>query len=75
MPQGGSLEAAEMAKSKGAIDTLGPVSINGYMIVASTILSYAVNEGLADRNHTRGLRVNDPVKKKDKRFPYVAKPT
>ena len=63
--------AAKMAKAEGTPDLLGPVSVNGYMIVMSTIMTYALNEGLIDRNHTRGLRVNDPVKKRDKRQPYT----
>ena len=65
-----AIAASAMAKKKRMTDTLGPVSINGYMIALSSILNFSVNEGMIGRNPSRGLRVIDPVKKRDKRLPF-----
>jgi hypothetical protein len=40
------------------------------MIMLSSILNFAINEELVERNPCRGLRVIDPVKKRDKRLPF-----
>jgi integrase len=42
----------------------------GYMIMLSSILNFAINEEMIERNPCRGLRVIDPVKKRDKRLPF-----
>ncbi len=62
------VQAAKLARQKGQKDLLGPVSINGYMIMLSSILNFAINEELIERNPCRGLRVIDPIKKRDKRL-------
>lgn len=36
----------------------------------SSILNFAINEQMIERNPCRGLRVIDPVKKRDKRLPF-----
>ena len=53
-PEMTAVAAAEMARSMGMIDTLSPVSINGYMTTFSSIMNFAVNEGFIGRT-------DDPV--------------
>jgi integrase len=65
-----TLEAAEMAKEKMLTSTLSAASVNGYMTKLRTLLNFAVNEGWIGRNPARGLRVVDPVRRRDKRLPF-----
>ncbi|MFP1131561.1 DUF6538 domain-containing protein [Asticcacaulis sp. W401b] len=61
---------AEMVKRSKIKDKLSPVSINKYMGLLSSLMTFAANEGYIQKNPCRGLRVIDPVKLKDKRMPY-----
>ncbi len=50
-----------------------PMSVattNSYMNKLSGLLNWAVNEGYIQRNPARGLKVADPVRKRDKRTPF-----
>lgn len=69
-PKLGIVQAAEMAKRKTLTSTLGPATINAYLNRLSSVLNFAMNEGLIDRNPTRGLKVVDPVRARDKRLPF-----
>ena len=64
------VQAAEMAKRKKLTTTLNPATINAYLNRLSSVLNFAMNEGLIDRNPTRGLKVADPVRARDKRLPF-----
>lgn len=63
-------QAAKMAKAKKLTSTLSAASVNGYMTKLRTLFNFAVNEGWIDRNPARGLRVVDPVRRRDKRLPF-----
>jgi len=65
-----AVQAAKMAKAKKLNSTLSPASVNGYMTKLRTLFNFAVNEGWLDRNPARGLRVVDPVRRRDKRLPF-----
>ena len=69
-PKLGIVQAAEMAKRKKLTSTLNPATINAYLNRLSSVLNFAMNEGLIDRNPTRGLKVADPVRARDKRLPF-----
>jgi len=64
------VQAAEMAKRKKLASTLNPATINAHLNRLSSVLNFAMNEGLIDRNPTRGLKVADPVRARDKRLPF-----
>jgi integrase len=49
---------------------ISPQTVNFYMICFTAVLSFAVSEEWADKNPAKRLRVADPVRAKDKRFPY-----
>ena len=65
-----TIQAAKMAKAKKLTSTLNAASVNGYMTKLRTLFNFAVNEGWIDRNPARGLRVVDPVRRRDKRLPF-----
>ncbi|HJV42854.1 DUF6538 domain-containing protein, partial [Caulobacter sp.] len=69
-PKLGIVQAAEMAKRKKLASTLGPATINAYLNRLSTVMNFAVNEGLIAKNPMRGLKVADPVRAQDKRSPF-----
>jgi integrase len=64
------VEAAQLAKAKGLSSTLTAASVNGYMVKLRSVLNFGVNEGWIERNPAKGLRVVDPVRKRDKRLPF-----
>lgn len=64
------VQAAEMAKRKKLTSTLNPATVNAYLNRLSSVLNFAMNEGLIDRNPTRGLKIVDPVRARDKRLPF-----
>jgi integrase len=65
-----TVQAADMAKAKKLASTLSAASVNGYMTKLRSVFNFAVNEGWLDRNPARGLRVADPVRRRDKRLPF-----
>jgi integrase len=65
-----SREAAARAKAEG-LTPMGALTINGHIQKLSALLNWAVNEGYIDRNPARGLKVIDPVRRKDKRHPFA----
>ena len=65
-----TIQAAKMAKAKKLTSTLSAASVNGCMTKLRTLFNFAVNEGWIDRYPARGLRVVDPVRRRDKRLPF-----
>jgi integrase len=64
------VEAAQLAKARGLTSTLTAASVNGYMVKLRSVLNFGVNEGWIERNPAKGLRVVDPVRRRDKRLPF-----
>jgi integrase len=63
-------QAAQMAKDKRLDSVLSATSVNSYMNILRSAFNFAVNEGWNDRNPAKGLRVSDPVDRRDKRLPF-----
>jgi integrase len=64
------VQASEMAKAKNLRSTLGCAAINSYLKCLSALLNFAINEGYIDRNPAKGLRVVDPIPRRDRRLPF-----
>ncbi len=67
-----AVQASEMAKAKKLNSTLSHASIHGDMNRLSAMMNFAVNEGYIDRNPARGLRVADPIHRRDRRLPFTS---
>jgi len=63
-------EAAEHARLRGDIKMISAANANALMSNTSSFLNWAVNEELLTRNPARGLRLPDPINKRDKRSPF-----
>ena len=63
-------EAADRARLRGGIKMISAAHANSLMSNMSSFLNWAVNEELLARNPARGLRLPDPVNKRDKRLPF-----
>jgi integrase len=63
-------EAADRARLRGNIKIMSAANANSLMSNMSSFLNWAVNEELLIRNPARGLRLPDPVNKRDKRQPF-----
>jgi len=63
-------EASKRARQCSDIRIISAANANSLMSNLSSFLNWAVNEELADRNPARGLRLPDPVAKRDKRLPF-----
>ncbi|KQZ64871.1 hypothetical protein ASD67_10680 [Sphingopyxis sp. Root1497] len=63
-------EAAERARLRGDIKIISAANANSLMTNMSSFLNWAVNEELLLRNPARGLRLPDPINKRDKRLPF-----
>ena len=63
-------EAADRARVRGDIKIISAANANSLMSNMSSFLNWAVNEELLARNPARGLRLPDPVNKRDKRSPF-----
>jgi integrase len=64
-------EASERAREHGGIKIISAANANSLMSNMSSFLNWAVNEELIPRNPARGLRLPDPVNKRDKRLPFA----
>ena len=64
-------EAAERARLRSDIKVISAANANSLMSNMSSFLNWAVNEELLARNPARGLRLPDPVNKRDKRLEAV----
>ena len=63
-------EASERARLCGEIKIISAANANSLMSNMSSFLNWAVNEELLARNPARGLRLPDPINKRDKRMPF-----
>ncbi len=63
-------EAADRARLRGGIKIISAANANSLMSNMSSFLNWAVNEELLARNPARGLRLPDPINKRDKRSPF-----
>ena len=63
-------EAADRTRLRGGIKIISAANANSLMSNMSSFLNWAVNEELLARNPARGLRLPDPVNKRDKRSPF-----
>ena len=57
-------------QNEGKVELISASNANAYIGNFSTFMNWAVNEEMADRNPARGLRIPDPVAKRDKRHPF-----
>lgn len=69
-PKLSPVEIAERAKAEGRTDLINAANINTYLNKLGGVLNWAVKEELLDRNPAQGLRVADPVARRDKRLPF-----
>jgi integrase len=69
-PQLSPREAADRARLRGDVKIISAANANSLMANMSSFLNWAVNEELLARNPARGLRLADPVNKRDKRSPF-----
>jgi len=71
-PKLSPVEIAERAKAEQRTDLINAANINTYLNKLGGVLNWAVKEELLDRNPAQGLRVPDPVARRDKRLPFSA---
>ncbi|MBX7494322.1 tyrosine-type recombinase/integrase [Qipengyuania sp. 6B39] len=64
-------EAAEHARRREGIKVISAANANNLISNMSSFLNWAVNEEMLTRNPARGLRLPDPVSKRDKRFSFA----
>jgi integrase len=64
-------EASARGRLRDDIKIMNAANANSLMSNMSTFLNWAVNEELLARNPARGLRLPDPVSKRDKRLPFA----
>ena len=68
-PKKSLMDISSMARDKG-MKPMAPLTINKYLSKLSALLNWAMKEDYLDRNPAKGLQVNDPVHKQDKRLPF-----
>ena len=62
--------AVAAAKKRGETRCIGVANLNAYLNRFGAVLNWATDEGYIQRNPARGLKLPDPVKKRDKRRPF-----
>ncbi|KQU61531.1 hypothetical protein ASG67_16110 [Sphingomonas sp. Leaf339] len=63
-------EVIDAAKAKGERRVISTANLNAYINRFGGVMNWAMNEGYLDRNPLKGLKLPDPVKKRDKRNPF-----
>ncbi|WP_193378797.1 site-specific integrase, partial [Sphingobium sp. ba1] len=63
-------EAVAAAKLSGEQRLINAANVNAYINRFGGVMNWAMNEGYIDRNPLKGLKLTDPVKKRDKRRPF-----
>ena len=63
-------EVVGAAKAKGERRLISTANLNAYINRFGGVMNWAINEGYLDRNPLKGLKLPDPVKKRDKRNPF-----
>jgi integrase len=64
------VEAAAKAREVGDTDLISPANLNAYLNKLGGVFNWAVKEEMIDRNPAQGLRVPDPILRRDKRHPF-----
>jgi integrase len=65
-------EASEHCRLRGGVRIISAANANSLMSNVSSFFNWAVNEELIRRNPARGLRLPDPVARRDKRMPFTS---
>ena len=65
-------EAVEVTTDLVDVERINAANVNAYLNKFAGFLNWAEQEGFVERNPARGLRVADPVRKRDKRHPFSA---
>jgi len=63
-------EAVASSKAKGDLRLINTANMNAYINRFGGLMNWAINEGYIDRNPLKGLKLPDPVRKRDKRHPF-----
>ncbi|MHA3842463.1 site-specific integrase, partial [Sphingomonas aestuarii] len=63
-------QAVAAAKAKGEHRLINTANVNAYLNRFGGLMNWAINEGYIDRNPLKGLKLPDPVKRRDKRKPF-----
>ena len=63
-------EVAAIAEAEGRTDLISPANLNAYLNKLSGVFAWAMKEQLIDRNPAMGLKVPDPVLRREKRLPF-----
>ncbi|PTQ63434.1 site-specific recombinase XerD [Sphingomonas sp. PP-CE-3G-477] len=63
-------EVIAAAKAKGECRLISTANLNAYINRFGGVMNWAMNEGYLDRNPLKGLKLPDPVRKRDKRNPF-----
>lgn len=58
------------AQARGEQRVINTANVNAYLNRFGGVMNWAINEGYIDRNPLKGLKLPDPVKKRDKRHPF-----
>ncbi|MEQ1540000.1 MAG: site-specific integrase, partial [Sphingorhabdus sp.] len=64
------LQAVEEGKKAAGTVTISIANVNAYLNKLGGVLNWAVDEGYIDKSPAKGLRLTDPVKRRDKRRPF-----
>ncbi|MCB4862508.1 site-specific integrase [Sphingobium sp. PNB] len=64
------VQAVEAAKQRPDTGVISIANVNAYLNKFSGVLNWAVEEGYLDKSPAKGLRLPDPIKKRDKRRPF-----
>jgi integrase len=63
-------EVVAAAKARGETRLISTANLNAYVNRFGGVMNWAINEGYLDRDPLKGLKLPDPVKKRDKRNPF-----
>ena len=64
------VQAVEAAKQRPDAKVISIANVNAYLNKFSGVINWAVEEGYLAKSPAKGLRLRDPVKKRDKRRPF-----
>jgi integrase len=64
------VQAVEAAKQRPEAKVISIANVNAYLNKFSGVINWAVEEGYLAKSPAKGLRLRDPVKKRDKRRPF-----
>ena len=64
------VQAVEASKKRPDAKVISVANVNAYLNKFSGVINWAVEEGYLAKSPAKGLRLRDPVKKRDKRRPF-----